>query len=239
MYGWRSRIGILVVASDVTCESELYRVVPAGVSIHTSRMTFPGAVTVETVGKLASEAERAAELLIPACVNTIAFCCTSGSFIKGAGWDKEIIENIEKRFPTVTVLTTSTAVLAAFEKLNIKKVAVATPYISEVNEALRKFLEEAGISVLNIEGLGIEADQEVNDLSPETAYRLAKKVDVPEADAVFISCTSVRTIEIIEALENDLGKPVISSNQATVWAALRKAGIQDRIEGYGRLLKLL
>lgn len=239
MYGWRSRIGILVVASDVTCESELYRVVPAGVSIHTSRMTFPGAVTVETVGKLASEAERAAELLIPACVNTIAFCCTSGSFIKGAGWDKEIIEKIERRFPTVTVSTTSTAVLAAFEKLHIKKVAVATPYISEVNEALRRFLEEAGISVLNIEGLGMEADQEVNNLSPEIAYRLAKKVDVPEADAVFISCTSVRTIEIIEVLEKDLGKPVISSNQATIWAALRKAAIQDRIEGYGRLLKLL
>ena len=239
MYGWRSRIGILVVASDVTCESELYRVVPAGVSIHTSRMTFPGAVTVETVGKLASEAERAAELLIPACVNTIAFCCTSGSFIKGAGWDKEIIEKIERRFPTVTVSTTSTAVLAAFEKLHIKKVAVATPYISEVNEALRRFLEEAGISVLNIEGLGMEADQEVNNLSPEIAYRLAKKVDVPEADAVFISCTSVRPIEIIEVLEKDLGKPVISSNQATIWAALRKAAIQDRIEGYGRLLKLL
>lgn len=238
MYGWRSRIGILVVASDVTCESELYRVVPEGVSIHTSRMTFPGAVTVETVEKLASEAERAAELLIPACVNTIAFCCTSGSFIKGAGWDKEIIEKIETRFPSVTVSTTSTAVLAAFEKLHIKKVAVATPYISEVNEALRRFLEEAGISVSNIEGLGMEADQEVNDLSPEIAYRLAKKVDVPEADAVFISCTSVRTIEIIEVLEKDLGKPVISSNQATIWAALRKAGIQDRIEGYGRLLKL-
>jgi len=239
MYGWRSRIGILVVASDVTCESELYRVVPAGVSIHTSRMTFPGAVTVETVGKLASEAERAAELLIPACVNTIAFCCTSGSFIKGAGWDKEIIENIENRFPTVTVLTTSTAVLAAFAELNIKQVAVATPYINEVNEALTRFLEEAGISVLNIEGLKIEADQEVNDLSPEIAYRLAKKVDVPEADAVFISCTSVRTIEIIELLEQDLGKPVISSNQATIWAALGKAGIHDRIEGYGRLFNLL
>lgn len=239
MYGWRSRIGILVVASDVTCESELYKVVPEGVSIHTSRMSFPGAVTVETVGKLASEAERAAELLIPACVNTIAFCCTSGSFIKGAGWDKEIIGNIEKRFPTVNVLTTSTAVLAAFDELHIRKVAVATPYISEVNEALKSFLEETGISVLNIEGLGIEADQDVNDLSPETAYKLAKKVDVPQAEAVLISCTSVPTIEIIEPLEKDLGKPVISSNQATIWAALRKSAIQDEIEGYGRLLKLI
>lgn len=239
MYGWRARIGILVVASDVTCESELYRVVPEGVSIHTSRMTFPGAVTVETCGKLASEAERAAELLIPASVNTIAFCCTSGSFIKGAGWDKEIIEDIEARFPGVTVTTTSTAVLAAFEELNVKKIAVATPYIDEVNAALKNFFESVGILVLDIEGLGIRDDQEVNNLSPETAYRLAKEVNIPEADAIFISCTSVRTIEIIEALENDLGKLVVSSNQATIWDALRKSKIRESIKGYGRLLALL
>jgi maleate isomerase len=238
VYGWRNRIGILVVASDVTCESEIYRMVPEGVSIHTSRMAFPGAVNAEALEKLAFEAEKAAELLIPARVDTIAFCCTSGSFIRGAGWDKEIIEQIEQKFPSVTVTTTSTAVLAAFEALDVKKVAVATPYIAEVNTALKTFLEDVGISVLNIEGLEIRDDQDVNNLPPDTAYRLAKKVNVPEADAVFISCTSVRTIEIIDTLENDLGKPVISSNQATIWNALRKAGIQEPIEGYGRLLTL-
>jgi len=238
MYGWRARIGILVVASDVTCESELYRVIPDGVSIHTSRMRFPGAVNAETCAQLALEAESAAELLVPACVNTIAFCCTSGSFIRGAGWDREIIEKIEKRFPDINVTTTSSAVLAAFQRLNVKKIAVATPYITEVNKALKTFFEGMAISVLNIEGLEIEGDQDVNNLSPETAYRLARKVDIPEADAVFISCTSVRTIEVIAALEKDLGKPVISSNQATIWHALRKARIPESIEGYGRLFTL-
>ncbi len=239
MYGWRARIGILVVASDVTCESELYRIVPEGVSIHTSRMTFPGAVTPEALEKLASYAEKATDLLIPACVDTIAFCCTSGSFIKGAGYDKEIIAKLEGKFPNVTVTTTSTAVSAAFKKLNIKKVAVATPYLDSVNEALKNYLEAEGISVLNIEGLGIRDDQETNNLPLESAYRLSKKVNVPEADAIFISCTSFRTIEIIEKLETDLGKPVISSNQATIWHALRQSKVQESIKGYGKLLTLL
>lgn len=238
MYGWRARIGILVVASDVTCESELYRIVPEGVSIHTSRMAFPGTVDAEACAKLADEAEKSAELLIPTCVDAIAFCCTSGSFIKGAGWDKEIVDRIEKRFVDVAVTTTSTAVLAAFKELDVKKIAVATPYIDEVNTALKRFLEDVGISVVNIEGLQIRKDQDVNNLPPEAAYRLARKVDTPEADAVFISCTSVRTTEIIGDLERDLGKPVLSSNQATIWDALRKTKVRDSIEGYGKLLTI-
>jgi len=201
-------------------------------------MRFPGAVNADACSQLALEAESAAELLAPAYVGTIAFCCTSGSFIRGAGWDREIIERIENRFPDINVTTTSSAVLAAFQGLRVEKIAVATPYIGEVNRALKKFFEGMGVSVLNIEGLEMESDQDVNNLSPETAYRLARKVNIPEADAVFISCTSVRTIEILAPLESDLGKPVISSNQATIWHALRKAGIHDSIEGYGRLLAL-
>jgi maleate isomerase len=238
MHGWRARIGILVVASDVTCESELYRIVPEGVSIHTSRMTFPGAVTPEALEKLADEALRGTELLIPACIDTVTFCCTSGSFIKGAGYDRQIINTIKSRFPEVTATTTSTAVSAALEKLNVRKAAVATPYIHSVNEALKDYLEAEGISIVNIEGLGILEDQETNNLSPEATYRLASRVDVPEAEAIFISCTSLRSIEVIQTLETDLGKPVFSSNTATIWDALRKSGVCEPIMGYGKLLTL-
>jgi len=239
MYGWRARIGLLAVASDVTCEMELHSIAPEGVSINASRMAFPGAVTAETVGKLADEAEKAAELLIPTGVNVIAFCCTSGSFIKGAGWDRQIIEKIEKRFPGVTVTTTSTAVLEAFRTLEIKKVAIATPYIDEINVALKKFLEMENFPTVSIEGLGIKEDQETNNQPPEVAYNLARKVDVPEADGIFISCTSFRTFGIIETLERDLRKPVVTSNQATMWDVLKKADVHGPIKGYGKLLTLL
>ncbi|MFQ5763143.1 MAG: maleate cis-trans isomerase [Candidatus Bathyarchaeia archaeon] len=239
MYGWRSKIGILVVASDTTCEAELHKAAPEGISIHSSRMEFPGAVTVESVGKLADYAEKAAELLIPAGVNVIAFCCTSGSFIKGAGWDLEIINKLEKRFPNIKATTTSTAVLNALRTLNIGKVAVATPYLEEVNKSLKSFLEKEKFNVRRIKGLQIKEDLETNALPAEKTYQLAKSLAQADADGILISCTSLRTFDIIGTIERDLGMPVVTSNQATLWDVLRKAEIRGPLHGYGQLLTRL
>jgi maleate isomerase len=239
MYGWRARIGLLVVGSDVTCESEMHKFAPPGVAFVTSRMKFLGKVTPETVERLAEDVERATELLIPAKVNVIAFCCTSGSFIKGAGWDKEIIDNIESKYAGISATTTSTAVVAALRCLKIKNVAVATPYVDDVNKHLKKFLTDEGFNVINIKGLGILEDAEVNNLPPEIAYKLAKEVDTTNAEGIFISCTSLRTLNVIDLIERDLSKPVVTSNQATLWHSLRKAKINDIINGCGELLTQL
>ena len=238
MYGWRARIGILVPASDTTCENEFRKMAPVGVSIHVSRMTFPGANTPEALSKLIDEAERAAELLVPASVDAIAFCCTSGSFIKGPGYDQEIIKRIKRVFQGI-VTTTTTSVIEAFKTLDVKRVAVASPYIEEVNQALKRFLESIGIEVISIKGLGLVKDVEVGRLSPEIAYSLAKNVDRPEAQAIFISCTNFRSLEVIDILEKDLRKPVITSNQATMWNLLRLLGIRESIKKYGKLFTLL
>jgi len=238
VYGWRVRIGLLVVASDVTCASELNKFAPEGVSFIISRMKFLGKVIPKTVEKLADEVENATELLLPAKVKVVAFCCTSGSFIKGSDWDKKIIEIIESKGIGISATTTSTAVIKALNQLKIKNVAVATPYIKEVNEHLKRFLITEGFNVVSMKGLEIIDDADVNNLPPYAAYSLAKEVNVPEADGIFISCTSIRTFEVIDLLEKDLGKPIISSNQATMWDSLRKANISLPIKGLGRLLTL-
>lgn len=238
MYGWRARIGILIPASDTTCENELRKMAPEGVSIHASRMAFPGTNTPEALSRLINEAGEVAKLLIPASVDAIAFCCTSGSFIKGPGYDQEIIRRIKKVFPGI-VTTTTTSVIEAFKALDIKRVAVASPYINEINQALKRFLESIGIEVVNIKGLGIVKDVEVGRLTPEVAYRLARKVDRPEAQAVFISCTNFRSLEVIDILEKDLKKAVVTSNQATMWNLLRLLGIHESIKRYGKLFTLL
>ena len=238
MYGWRARIGILVPASDTTCENEFRKMAPEGVSIHVSRMAFPGTNTPEALSRLIDEAEKAAKLLIPAFVNAIAFCCTSGSFIKGPGYDQEIIRRIKRVFPG-TVTTTTTSVIEAFKALDIKRVAVASPYIDEINQALKRYLESVGIEVVSIKGLGIVKDTEVGKLTPEVAYELAKKIDRPEAQAVFISCTNFRSLEVIDILEKDLEKPVVTSNQATMWNLLRLLDIHGSIKRYGELFTLL
>jgi len=233
---WRARIGALLVAPDTVPEIEFIRMVPKGVSVHFTRMRFEGAVNVETLSRLADEAEKAAKLLAEMKPDVIAFCCTSGSFIKGVGYDKEIIAKIE-RVANTKATTTTTAVVNALNRLKVKKLSIATPYIDEVNVACKKFFEELGFEVLDIKGLGIRDDLEIGRQTPETIYRLAKSVDKEEADCVFISCTNLNTIDIIQPLEYDLCKPVITSNQATMWECLRLVGVKEPLENLGALFK--
>jgi len=233
---WRARIGALLVAPDTTPEIEFIKMVPKGVSVHFTRMRFEGAVNVETLSRLANEAESAARLLAELKPDVIAFCCTSGSFVKGVGYDKEIIDKIERATGT-RATTTTTAVVNALKTLKVEKLSIATPYIDEVNVACKKFFEGLGFEVLDIKGLGIRDDLEIGKQSSETIYRLAKSVDKQDADCIFISCTNLNTIDIIQPLEYDLCKPVITSNQATMWECLKMAGVKEPLENLGALFK--
>jgi arylmalonate decarboxylase len=133
-------------------------------------------------------------------------------------------------------------VVEACRVLGVRRISVATPYVQAVNETERLFFEQQGLEVVCIEGMEIghtPTDRRtIAHQPPARTYGLARAVDRPEAEAVFISCTNLPTIEILAALERDLGKPVFSSNLATFWGALRRAGVREPIQGYGRLLEL-
>ena len=113
---------------------------------------------------------------------------------------------------------------------------VATPYLEELNVIERRFLEASGFEVASIGGLGCATDAEIGRLEPADAVSLVEQVDTPEADAVFISCTNFHCLPAIASLERQLGKPVVTSNLAGAWAALRQIGVNDTIPGYGQLL---
>jgi maleate isomerase len=166
----------------------------------------------------------------------IAFCCTSGSFVRGKGHDQEIVREIEKETGKPAV-TTTTAVLEALKAFGCRKIAMTTPYNEEIAQKEEKFLQEAipGLQILAVKNLGIVSAVAKGDLFPASAYQAAREVDRPEAEVIFISCTAWRTIEVIETLERDLGKTVVTSNQATMWACLKKMGFHE-VAGYGRLL---
>ena len=233
MYGWRLRIGLIVPSSNTTMEPEFYRVCPEGVSIHTARVPLEE-VTPDALVKMADYVLDAAKMLETADVNVIVYGCTSGTLIGGVEWERELTSKIERKTGVETI-TTASAVVQALKALDMKRVVVATPYIDKINELEKKFLEEHGVKVLFIKGLGIVKNIEIGKLAPWISYRLAKEVFKPEADGIFISCTNFRTLEIIEKLERDLGKLVVTSNQASIWAALRT--IKESIEGYGKLLR--
>ncbi|WP_461865406.1 maleate cis-trans isomerase family protein [Thermococcus sp.] len=235
MYGWRSRIGLIVPSSNTTMESEFWKMAPKGVSVHTARMNLTD-VTEEALIKMESYAKAAAMRLADAAVDIIMYGCTSGSLLKGKGYDRQISQELERHSGIKTV-TTSTAVLEALKELEISKLAVATPYIDDVNAKEKQFLEENGIEIVRMEGLGLIKNIEIGKQEPQTAYNLAKRIYTPNADGIFISCTNFRTIEVIDLLEMDLGVPVITSNQASMWFALRNLGIKEKYKEYGALMK--
>jgi maleate cis-trans isomerase len=178
----------------------------------------------------------AAELLAAAGPDLCLYGCTSGSFIDGL----EGLERIVSLLTAVVgcpVVATTAAVVDALEALGIRRVALATPYVDEVNDLEASFLESTGFRVTAVRGLGLSGSA-IREVEPSAVAALAFAADTPDADAVFVSCTDLRALDVLEETEGALGKPVISSNQASLWAVLRRAGVLEQIPGLGALLRL-
>lgn len=228
------RFGLIVPSSNVVMEAEFWRMAWGWATVHTARMRLED-IAVQDLEEMEKHGLEAAIRLADAGVDIIGYGCTSGSFFRGKDHPGEIEENIEKE-TGIPAVAASSAVIELLDVLKIKKICVATPYIDEINSLERKFLEQNGKKVLRIKGLGIVRNREVGSKEPGAAYELAKEVLVPETQGIFISCTNFRAIEVIGRLEEELKVPVISSNTATFWAMMKKAGVEKRLEGYGRLL---
>ena len=212
---------------------------PEGVACHYHRFTFVGGKSNEEVVKNLRKAEEqiadASEVISHVDPAVVVMAGTGVSFIDGYGYDQMLIKKMKERNGNLPTTTTSTSVIAAFRKLGITKVSMGMAYVEQVSRTAMKFVEDNGVKVIKAKWLN-KGGMDIAEVSKETIYHLAKEVDDPESEAVFISCVNLHTIEIIEKLENDLKKPVITSNQATMWNILRLANIKDRIEGFGQLL---
>ncbi|OVZ55362.1 decarboxylase [Pigmentiphaga sp. NML080357] len=236
-YGWKAKIGLIVPSTNTVNEPEFWRMAPTGVGVFAARALLLGHATQESYVAMAQAVGAAAEQLATAEIDIVAYGCTSGSFMCPMS---ELVSDMQARTGK-PALAAAGAVVAALRALGVRRVAVATPYVEFVNRREREFLEEYGFQVTSLQGLGLGETQEerrgIGRVPPEAIYRLARMVDRPEADAVFISCTNLASLGVIAALERDLGKPVITSNQACFWACLRRLGLGDAPQGYGRLLE--
>jgi maleate isomerase len=231
MYGTRVKIGLIVPSINDAIEPEFNALQLKNISIHSTRVLLTSG-TIEGEKEMLEGIEPAVKLIAGAGVSLIVFACTTGSLINGKGWDRELIQTIEK-LSGIPATTTSTALLKVLSTFNITKVALALPYPEELNQLEKKFLETEGIKVVCMKGLGMTNVQEV---SLDTIYQLALEVDTPQAEAVFISCTGLKTLPIIEKLEKKLDKLVFSSNTATFWDAMKILKVNQPIRGYGSLL---
>ena len=238
MDGWRARIGLIYPSSGKR-DADFFRLAPPGVSVHVARVPFAGRGTLESIGAMSQldnllSAARLLSGLRPAC---ISWADTSGSFMFGADGDAKQVEAI-RAATSVPASTTSTACLAAFARLGVSRVAVASPYLSEVNDQRRTYYQAHGLTVVRLLSLELDNEWDIHRTPREKVYALAREAYSPDVDGLFIPCTDFEGVNLIEVLEQDLGVPVVTANQATMWHAVRLSGVLDRVPNSGALFGL-
>ena len=230
MNTWQHKLGMIVPSWNTVMEYEAQRMAGTGISVHTQRISHT-ADTEENLMWMGTQVPAAAKLLAHARVGVICYGCTAGGFLKGPEYDRDMNAQIQAA-TGIPGATSASAITDALGAVGARRISVATAYEPWLNVKTQQYLEAAGFTVLAIEGFGTQSHAAV---TPDRVAALAKKVDRPDAEAVFIGCSNLRTLEIIETLEQDLGKPVVTSNQASMWRMLRLVGARHAVAGGGRL----
>jgi len=230
-----NRVGMIVPSPNVVIEPEFYSLGLKNIGFYTSRV-FLNNCTPENLKKMSEYVQKAALELSTAQVDAILYACTSGSFIEGGEWIKGLNRNIGKIGKAPAITTTET-VIEALAYMKISKITVLTPYIQDVNDKEKKFLEESGFEVLRIKGLNIRDSVKIADVEPEEIFAEAIEIDrnYPDSQGIFISCTNLRTFTVIDRLEKRLAKPVITSNQASLWGIGRRCNLAISPDKLGQL----
>lgn len=237
----RAKLGFVLLATEQTVADDMLRICPEGVGVHFTRVDNPDHIDNETLRAIGPQLSAAAARLLPdGSLDVVSYACTSGSLVLG---EDRVHELLSAGAPHAHASSIIAAVIRALRAVQARRIVVATPYLDEINTAERDYLQAAGFEVLAIEGLNLEKDSDMVRVAPSFIRDMALELDRAHdcgagagADAIFISCGALRSLDIIEELEALSGKPVITSNQALAWDALRLAGIDDCISGYGRLL---
>jgi maleate isomerase len=236
-YSPSCKIGLIALRTDHLVEDAMRSLLcDSDVSIITNRIAFNDPVNRENLQAMELDLERAAADLLPGKqIDVVAFGCSSGTVAIG---ENKLKEKIQKIKPQAQVTNPVTAATLAFSALGVKKLTVITPYIAEVNKEVAQFFSDKGLDILNITGFNVMADADITRIDPEAVKKAAVEYVHPEAEALFLSCTALRSVEVIEELEEKLGIPVITSNQAMVWHALQLLGKSHSIRKGGRIFSL-
>lgn len=226
LYTTAQHAGIgLVVPFDFALDAECWRWTPPGVSLYVTRTPKPDSDVTFTLAERVSErlvVANGVRALLDASPASVAYACTSGSFIHGLGGERRLHDVMREAGAPATV-TTSGAMLEALRTLGARRVAVATPYNRMVTARLSAFLEQAGYEVVTSAYLGLSSD--IARVGAGGVRYLARSVRHSQVDAYFLSCTNLRTFEVVSELEAELDRPVLAANQVTVWSALRAGNL--------------
>jgi len=232
-FAMNPRIGLIIPSSNRLTEPQFHRYAPPGVGIHVTRLRMTGKWHRPLV-ELKSGIAEAAAALSDVKPGIVVFHCTASSMEEGLAGEAGVIETISRAsgYPTIT---TGQAITEALKYLGIKKLVLVSPYVKTTNEHEVHYLREAGFEVVHELGLGLSGSDDYIAVTPERWMEIVWENRRSDADGYLLSCTNTTMIEAIEATEQRLAKPVVTSNQATLWACLKKLGLNARLNGLGQL----
>ena len=233
-YGTRARLGMLLPSGNQAAEPQFQAMLPAGVSLHTTRLKLTGSSERDLLA-MTERVEEAAELVADSGADLVVFHCTAVSTFSA-----DLEHSIKQRVARASgkpATATSEAIVAALGALGARRIVMLSPYIDAINAREAAYFRGAGSEILDCAGLDCRDANAMMAVTPERWREFVLAHRNESAHVYLISCTTVRSAEVIEELERELGRPVVTSNTATAWHCLRKMGIDDRVEGFGRLLQ--
>ena len=228
------RVGLIVLATDVMIEKDFLKVFSnVSADLFVNRITNYNPVTADNLKKITNNITSVTENILPGeKVDCVVYGCTSGTIVSG-------YDNIKKRIndakPDASVTAPSTAALNALKKKNINKLSIVTPYIKSVNDDVVKFFKNNNFEITSNTYFDIKSDVDIGKVDQDQLFEILSKIDHKDAEALFVSCTSLPVLNIIEKLEKKLSMTVLSSNQALIWETLENINKNNSIKGYGSL----
>ena len=230
------RIGLVALSTDFSIERDFNSIfLNLPIDLFVNRLPFYNPLTHKNLVKMTEKLTEVTENILPnQTLDTVAYGCTSGTI--AAGID-QINNKIQSAKPNCKVITPITSAVKALKHLNLKKISVFTPYPRAINEKVINYFKNEGFAIQSFASFNLDSDLDIGKIDPKYLLEALIKMDTIDAEALFISCTALPALEIIQELENRIKKIVLSSNQALIWDSIRSTGYNSSIEGYGKLLR--
>jgi len=230
------KIGLLALSTDLTIEKDFHSIcnkLPFDVFVN--RIHNENPLTRENLTKMYDQIEPITEKILPGQkINTIAYACTSGTIAIG---EDKVKEKIKLAKPGCYVTNPISSSIKAFTVMNAKKIALFTPYPESINKTILEYFNKKNINIVSFNTFNIDLDEDIASVDPEYLLKTLIKLNINDADALFVSCTALPVLEILEKVEKKIKKIVLSSNQTLIWDAIRSVGYKLPIKGYGKLLR--
>ena len=230
------RIGLITLGSDFRIEKDFNNLIYGkDIDLYVNRIHCYNPLTNETLVKMANDITSVTEDILPdQKIDCIAYGCTSGTI--AAGYDT-IKSKINLAKPDAKVTTPITSTIKALKKLDIKKISIFTPYTKEINDSVVSYFNNENIIINSLTYFDIASDLDIGKVDENYLFDILSKIDLEDSDALFVSCTALPVLSIIDRLEKKLNKIILSSNQTLIWDALNLIGNKEPVEGFGKIFE--